>query len=830
MQTKNHKKEGFTLVELIVVIVVIAILTAILIPTIGYVIEHSKETADITTVKLLNLALVEDNAKNDAPETMTDVIKIMKSKGYLIDKITPRSSGDILWDSANNRFMLKKDDKILYQDKSTVKAEPYELWKVVETEKDGKVIENLQSVLKSDSYSHYLKGENFAQSLTVSTGLDVGENANIPSVSYNGNTKTQKVTIRTQGGSLSIDAGTDTVNHYGWVKELAVTAVATSDCYHEHGFVGKLVAFSSGRYIAAKGTIFHETKNEIETIIGSNEKELTKAKFGGHYYNANGVCVMEDCTGIDGHRATNDTHVHKYDENGACECGATKAGVKKDGLVNGYYYKDDELFTGETDGYEFKNGILVLKDELIIDTNVKGDSIYGIRTTTQNFDLSKISTQYLTRKFIIELTDVSCAKYTVTGSENYQISSAIAVTPFVDLLKKNGWNNTDVAKLINDRVRNEYFVNGYDYLIKKNAPIVYPEDLLNEYKLYVPFINLTSDFKAYMNLLGYTVENTDYSETNNAINEYINRANGVGNVLPLTYVQYLEMKYVNGYTISKNGDIYTAGRSASLTFDQNHIPESSGGANSIMVGGCYVALELDENGVPILNENGTGLGASDFLGAIFLTDSDGAITKLKCTALYNDVTINGIKAGFSSINKEFEIKDGKFEIIFSNNKTLTISVEKKGNTSRFIISYGTDIAEAFWTPLSIGPTLTTGADGKISFSSYNLTGNIVSKLSEAQKSEFIQGFVVGSNNDKSDYIHCELAVIEAYIKAMNDLSGVQIDNIIYKYNADGTVDITEAIKSHIRNGEINAVLPASQGSDLLYPNIQIIYEKKSKTN
>lgn len=97
MQIKNHSQKGFTLVELIVVIVVIAILTAILIPTIGYVIEHSKETADITTVRLLNLALVEDSANNDAPETMTDVIKIMKSKGYLIDKITPRSSGDILW-------------------------------------------------------------------------------------------------------------------------------------------------------------------------------------------------------------------------------------------------------------------------------------------------------------------------------------------------------------------------------------------------------------------------------------------------------------------------------------------------------------------------------------------------------------------------------------------------------------------------------------------------------------------------------------------------------------------------------------------------------------
>lgn len=521
MQTKNHKKKGFTLVELIVVIVVIAILTAILIPTIGYVIEHSKETADITTVKLLNLALVEDNAKNDAPETMTDVIKIMKSKGYLIDKITPRSSGDILWDSANNRFMLKKDDKVLYQDKSTVKAESYELWKVVETEKDGKVIENLQPVLKSDSYSHYLKGENFAQSLTVSTGLDVGENANIPSVSYNGNTKAQKVTIRTQGGTLSIDAETDTVNHYGWVKELAVTAVAKSDCYHEHGFVGKLVTFSSGRFIAAKGTIFHETKKEIETIIGSNEKELTKAKFGGHYYNANGVCVMEDCTGNDGHRATNDKHVHKYDENGVCECGATKAGVKKDGLVNGYYYKDDELFTGETDGYEFRNGILVVKSK----NSCTEANTYNI---IHSFNESDIDSNYLTDKIIL-ITNSSIygspglqsyvRNYLQIEFSNYSITNAKAYSPALnDLLSATPWTESTLENYLN-------MLNGTFNILDDTCGNTEYEDI---------------------NALPYYIQGKDWTDYNALNASYI------------SFAEYLKFKYRNNVIITDESTAISA--------------------------------------------------------------------------------------------------------------------------------------------------------------------------------------------------------------------------------------------------------------------------------
>ena len=93
MQTKNLKKKGFTLVELVVVVAVIAVLSAILIPTIGCFVEQAKETNDMATVRLLNTALVEDEAANGKSATMTDALAAMAKKGYLVDKLTPRSTG-----------------------------------------------------------------------------------------------------------------------------------------------------------------------------------------------------------------------------------------------------------------------------------------------------------------------------------------------------------------------------------------------------------------------------------------------------------------------------------------------------------------------------------------------------------------------------------------------------------------------------------------------------------------------------------------------------------------------------------------------------------------
>ena len=75
---KRNNKKGFTIVELVIVIAVIAILAAVLIPTFAGVIKKAQESADIQAVRQMNTALaVEDAYKggltiNDAVATLTE--------------------------------------------------------------------------------------------------------------------------------------------------------------------------------------------------------------------------------------------------------------------------------------------------------------------------------------------------------------------------------------------------------------------------------------------------------------------------------------------------------------------------------------------------------------------------------------------------------------------------------------------------------------------------------------------------------------------------------------------------------------------------------------
>ena len=74
---KSNNKKGFTLVELVIVVAVIAILSAILIPTIGSVIKDAKDAAfksDIQSYITSEIA----NAKEDIPEQY--VLKVEDGK------------------------------------------------------------------------------------------------------------------------------------------------------------------------------------------------------------------------------------------------------------------------------------------------------------------------------------------------------------------------------------------------------------------------------------------------------------------------------------------------------------------------------------------------------------------------------------------------------------------------------------------------------------------------------------------------------------------------------------------------------------------------------
>ena len=150
----NKKRKGFTIVELVIVIAVIAILAAVLIPTFASLIEQARVSADTALVKNLNLVLTADEAENGKRTTMSDALTVAEEGGYVVDKLTPTSSGEIVWDSVSNRFaLLDQEGKLKFgvsgtdfNDASAVRAN---VWKITD---------DLEEVTSdAPKFSYYLK-------------------------------------------------------------------------------------------------------------------------------------------------------------------------------------------------------------------------------------------------------------------------------------------------------------------------------------------------------------------------------------------------------------------------------------------------------------------------------------------------------------------------------------------------------------------------------------------------------------------------------------------------------------------------------------------------
>lgn len=300
----KSKKHAFTIVELVIVIAVIAILAAILIPTFTNLIRKAQISSDQTLVKNLNTSLAAHEVEANGRATMYDTLEDLKESGFIVERLTPTSTGsDIVWDSKNNQFVLitKSDDgKVSYFTGTSkeISDENHRLWKIYD-----KMPENSE-------YSIYLSGTNLKDDIKVSgIGIDVGENTQIKNIEYTGLETSKQVVIRTNGGLLNINAEKDTINHYGWLDELNVIAVSTKDCYHEHGYVGKLTAFESGKMLAYSGARFHQTKSEVELILDGKNYDITKAEFITHRFNADGVCIIANCGAFDSH-----IHEHTWGE------------------------------------------------------------------------------------------------------------------------------------------------------------------------------------------------------------------------------------------------------------------------------------------------------------------------------------------------------------------------------------------------------------------------------------------------------------------------------------------------------------------------------------
>ena len=210
----NSKKKGFTIVELVIVIAVIAVLSAVLIPTFSNLVKKANVSSDTALVKNLNTALAADTNEHN---TMGDALTAAKEYGYDIAKINAKAKGnEILWDSKNDCFVYldRENNELVYiPDSKTESVEENELWIIYDE--------------AHPIYSTYLY--NFTGTeIEAIHSLDASA-CNFVDVTYKGNAE---VLIITNGGSLTVESGS--VTHYGTGYILTVADAAKAN-YVEKG-------------------------------------------------------------------------------------------------------------------------------------------------------------------------------------------------------------------------------------------------------------------------------------------------------------------------------------------------------------------------------------------------------------------------------------------------------------------------------------------------------------------------------------------------------------------------------------------------------------------
>ena len=262
---KRTNKKGFTIVELVIVIAVIAILAAVLIPNISRLVRKAQVSNDLSLVRNLNLALETESATMDYP-TAYDAFAAVKENGYDIAKIEAKASNNkILYDEVNKCFVYLNGVNLEYypNSKKGDKATPnHQLWTVVTSAEDA----------KKSQYSVYWNGGDGATVEVNNVGFDVGENKNVTVMLTAGD---RELTVRTNGGNMKITSD-GTINHYGMIERGYLKKVA-SKSYHEFGYVTSFIEVTEGHIVI-------EPKASVSIIAVSGNNVSVEQKAGSELF------------------------------------------------------------------------------------------------------------------------------------------------------------------------------------------------------------------------------------------------------------------------------------------------------------------------------------------------------------------------------------------------------------------------------------------------------------------------------------------------------------------------------------------------------------------
>lgn len=252
-------KKGFTLVELVIVIAVIAVLAAVLIPTFSGIIQRSKISADTQLATQLN------TMAQDA-DTLEEFVDAVEADDKLsVNSLVPQVGGHkFLWvEKAASHSIIYVDGALnpIGDNIAEDALEDAELWTVVTAAN--------QIITNPKLRVNYFLGVDSTQNFVITNlaSFDTGDNTLKGNLSITDAESNKTANVDGNfAGTVTINAPSATINQNGSVSTLDVTAVA-SNSLHVNGFVKNLnltkgkVELANTAYVSELSVQATETEN-----------------------------------------------------------------------------------------------------------------------------------------------------------------------------------------------------------------------------------------------------------------------------------------------------------------------------------------------------------------------------------------------------------------------------------------------------------------------------------------------------------------------------------------------------------------------------------------
>lgn len=272
----KNKRKGFTIVELVIVIAIIAVLAAVLIPTFASLIAKANQAADIQAANQMNVALAAESVI-EVPSSFPTVIQILADCGYNAeDKLQPISTGhSFYWYKPYNHIVLAKDESAVGANDAEV-IFPSNNEELANSFNDAlnetDLVFNLKDGAKFASYSDVEIALSMGNSVTLTEDLSLTNTIDFPAES--------NATLDLGGHTLIINDGSD-LNVYGnlTIQNGNVSALSA---------MGGDGADERGLGVKSGGTLILD--NVVFTAENTNTYNPSLSCFEG------GTATLTDCT------------------------------------------------------------------------------------------------------------------------------------------------------------------------------------------------------------------------------------------------------------------------------------------------------------------------------------------------------------------------------------------------------------------------------------------------------------------------------------------------------------------------------------------------------